>query len=69
MSNSDTEEQPNTGWFDSESELPEISSVDPTIELKVNMSCPSASLTLARALEIGDSNTIGPAPNTGIPGG
>jgi len=69
MSNSDTDELPNTGWFDSESDLPEISSVDPTIELGVNMSSPSASMTLARALKIEDSNKTGPAPNTVIPVG
>jgi len=69
MSNSDIEELPNTGWFDSESELPGISSVDSTLELEVNMNCPSANLTLPRALETGDSNTTGPAPNTSIPVG
>jgi len=66
MSNSDTEELHNTGWFDSESELLGISSVDSTLELGVNMSCPSANLTLARALEIGDSNTTSSDPNMGI---
>jgi len=43
--------------------------VDPTVELGVNMSSPSANMTLARALEIGDSNTTDSAPNTGIPVG
>jgi len=69
MSNSDTEELPNFGWFESESELPQTSSVDPTLKLGVNMSCLSANLTLARPLEIGDSNTTGQATNTGIPVG
>jgi len=60
MSNSNTDELPNTGWFDLESDFPGISSVDPTIELGVKMGSPSANMTLARALEIGDSHTTGP---------
>jgi len=69
MSNSDTEELPNTGWFDSESNLPGISSVDSTLMLGVNTSCPFANIIQVRALGVGDNNTTGPAPNTGIPVG
>jgi len=68
MSDSDRKELPNRGWFDSESELPGISSVDSTIAtLGVNVSSPSASHHIG-ALEIRNSNTTGPAPNAGIPG-
>jgi len=42
MSEVDTDNPPEPGWFDSESELPGILSVDSTIELEVNMSFPSA---------------------------
>jgi len=38
MSNSDLEEMPLTNWFDSESDFPEISSVNSTLELGVNVS-------------------------------
>jgi len=38
MSEIDQDELPEPRWFDSESELPGISSVDPTIKLGVNMS-------------------------------
>jgi len=69
MSNSDTDELPNTGWFDSESDLPGILSVDSTVALGVNMSCPCANQIQARALDFGDSSITGPAPNTGIPVG
>jgi len=44
MSEIDQDELPEHEWFDSESELPGISSVDPAIKLGVNMSCPSANL-------------------------
>jgi len=40
MSNNDLEEVPHTGWFDSESDLPGISSVDSTLELGVIVSSP-----------------------------
>jgi len=40
MSDSDLEELPHTGWFDSESDLPGISSVDSTLELGVIVSSP-----------------------------
>jgi len=42
MSNSDLEEVSLTNWFDSESDFPEISSVNSTLELGVNVSSPSA---------------------------
>jgi len=68
MSDSDHEELLKNEWFDSESDLPGISSVDSTLAMGVNVSSPSANKHI-RALEIGDSNTTGPAPNTGIPVG
>jgi len=42
MSNSDLEEVPFTNWFDSESDFPEISSVNFTLKLGVKVSPPSA---------------------------
>jgi len=69
MSNSDTDELPNTEWFDSESNLSGILSVDYTLALGVYTSCPSANQIQARAVDFGDSNTTSPAPNTGIPVG
>jgi len=63
----DQDELPEPEWFDSEFKLPGISSVDPTIELGVNMSFPSADyIQEVRALVIGNSSATGPAPNTGI---
>jgi len=63
----DQDEQPEHGWLDSESELPVILSVDPTIELGVNMSFPPADLMQeARALITGNSSATGPAPYKGI---
>jgi len=64
MSDSDLEELPNNGWFDSESDLPEISSVDSTLATGVIVSSPTADHIQARALDFGDSNATGPAPNT-----
>jgi len=49
MSEIDPDDQPEPGWFDSESKLPGILSVDPTIELGVNMSFPLP--TIYRKLE------------------
>jgi len=67
MSESDPDELPEPGWFDLESELPGILSVDPTIELGVNVSFPSANrIQEVRALIIGNSSATGTAPNTGI---
>jgi len=67
MSEIDPDEQPEPRWFHSESELPGISSVDPSIELGVNMSFPSAEhIQEVRALIIGNSSATGPATNTGI---
>jgi len=63
MSEIDLNKSPDHGWFDSESELPGILSVDTTIELGVNMSFPSADHTQGiKALEIGNSSATGPAP-------
>jgi len=67
MSDSDLEELPNTGWLDSDSELPGIFSVDSTIAMGVNVSSLAADQMQVRALDFGDSSTTGPAPNTGIP--
>jgi len=67
MSEVDPDEPPEPGWFDLKSELPGISSVDPTIELGVNMSFPSADhIQEVRALVIGNSSAMGRVPNTGI---
>jgi len=66
MSDSDLEEPPNNGWFDSESELPRISSVDYTQTLGVIVSFSSANRNIG-ALDFGDSSATGPAPNRGIP--
>jgi len=67
MSESDHKELPDHEWFDSKSELPEILSVDSTLAIGVNVSFPSADHTQGvRALDFGNSNTMGPAPNTGI---
>jgi len=65
MSDSDHEEPPNNGWFDSESDLPGMSSVDSILAVGVNVSFPSADRQV-RVLDFGNSNTTGPAPNTGI---
>jgi len=63
MSEVDQDELFKHGWFDSESELPEMLSVDPTIELRVKMSFLSANLMQeARALITGNSSAMGPAP-------
>jgi len=78
MSDSDLEELPHTGWFDSEPDLPEISSVDSTlgstdeissVEPGVIVSSPSATTQMYRAVEVGDSSAMGPAPNKGNPVG
>jgi len=65
MSDSDLEEALNNGWFDSEYELPGISSVDSTQTLGVMVSSPSADHIQVKALDFGDSSAIGPAPNMG----
>jgi len=70
MSEIDLNKLPDHGCFDSESELQGISSVDPTIELGVNISFTSADhIQGVRALNFGNSSATGPAPNTGIPVG
>jgi len=63
MSKSDLEEVPLTNWFDSESDCPEISLVNSTLELGVNVSSPSASFTHVRAVEVEDSSAMDLAPN------
>jgi len=65
MSDMDTEGLSNTGWFDSESDLPGISSVDSTLELGVNVSSPSANQPHVSALDFRDSSAMGSAPNKG----
>jgi len=42
MSDSDLEEPPNNGWFNSESDLPGISSVDSNLAMGAIVSPPSA---------------------------
>jgi len=69
MSDSDQEKLPNTGWFDSKSDLPGISSVDSTLELGVIVSSPSASQIHVKALDFKDSSAMGSAPNKGNPVG
>jgi len=65
MSDSDTEIPPHTGWFNSKSDLPGISSVDSTIELGVNVCSPSADQTHTRAMECWDHLPTASAPNKG----
>jgi len=67
MSDSDLEEPPNNGWFDSESNLPGTSSVDSTLAMGVIVSSPSADQIQVRALDFGDSSATGPFLNKGIP--
>jgi len=69
MSDSDLKEPPNTGWFDSKSEFPGISSVDSTLAIGVNVSSLFADHIQVRALDFGDSSVTSPAPNVGIPVG
>jgi len=69
MSDSDLEEVPLTNWFDSESDFPEISSVNSTLELSVNVSSPSANPVHVQALGTKDSSATGSAPNKGNPVG
>jgi len=69
MSNSDLEDVPHTGWFDSESDFPEISSLDSTLELRVNVSYPSANPIHVRAPRIEDSSAVGSVRNKGSPVG
>jgi len=69
MSDSDLEELPNNGWFDSESDLPGISSVDSTIEQGVIVSSLSANQIHVRAVDFGDSSATGPVLNKGTPVG
>jgi len=59
MLDSDQEELPNNGWFDSESDLPGISSVDSTLAMGVKVRSHSANRHI-RALDFGDSSTTSP---------
>jgi len=60
MSEIDTDDPPEPGWFDSESNLPGNSSVDPTIELGVRIIFPPADhIREVRALTIGNSSATG----------
>jgi len=62
MSEVDPDELPEHGRFDSESEPPEISSVDPAVELGVNMSSHSPNfIQESRVLVTGNSNTTASA--------
>jgi len=69
MSEIDPDELPYSGWFDSKSKLPGISSVDSTIELGVNVSPLPANQPHVRAMYFGDSSAMGPAPKKGNPVG
>jgi len=69
MSDSDREELPHIGWFNSESGLPGISSVDSTLEQEVIVSSSSANQTNVRAIYFEDSSAMGSAPNMGNPVG
>jgi len=68
MSDSELEEVPLANWFDSESNLPEIS-VNSTPELGVNVSSPSANPIHVQALGTENSSAMGSAPNNGKPVG
>jgi len=69
MSESGLEELSSTGWFNSESDLPGISSVDSTVEPGVIVSSPSASQIHVRALDFECSSAMGLAPNKSNPVG
>jgi len=69
MSDDDLEEVPLTNWFYSESNFPEISSVNSTLELGVNVSSPSANTNHDQALGTEDSSAMGSAPSKGNPVG
>jgi len=69
MSDSDLKELPNNGWFDSESNLPGISSLDSPIEQRVIVSSPSADQIHVRALDFRENSATGPVLNRGTPVG
>jgi len=69
MSNSDLEEVPLTNSLDSESDFPEISLGNSTLELGVIASSTSANAIHVRALKVDGSSAMGPAPNKGNPVG
>jgi len=54
MSDTDLKEVPLTNWFDSESDLPEISSVNSTPNPGVNLILPSADIPHEQALGLED---------------
>jgi len=55
------------GWFHSESELPEMLSVDSTLVMGVNVSFPSADhIQGVRALDFWNNSATGPTPKIGI---
>jgi len=68
MSDIDQEGPLNNEWFDSESDLPGILSVDSTTTMGVNVSTPSDNIHI-RAIETGNRYNYGPSPNTGISAG
>jgi len=67
MLDTDLEEVPLTNWFDSESDFPEISSVNSTPNPGVNVISPSANINHVQALGIKDSNAKRSASNMGNP--
>jgi len=70
MSDIDHEEPLNNEWFDSESDLPGISSVDSTKLMGINVSPHSANGQInTPEIEMGNSNTTASAPYRGGPMG
>jgi len=70
MSDPDSEEIPHSSWLDSESDFPEISSVNSELNLGVNVISSSANTIhehIEQALGIEDSNAAGSASNKGNP--
>jgi len=67
MSNTDLYEVPLTNWFDSESDFPEISSVNSIQNPGVNVISPFANIHHEQALVIEDINATGSASNRGNP--
>jgi len=65
MSDNDQEDAPLTNWFDSESDFPEMSSVNTTPHLGVNVSPPSVNNPHDWALENEDNSAMDSAPNKG----
>jgi len=65
MSDDDLEGAPFNEWFDSEADLPNISSVSIILYMGVNVSSPSANTQHVKALEFKDSSAMNSAPNKG----